>query len=116
MSVCNKVGYPSKKEARTDIKRLLSGKDNGNKKLTPYECPACGCWHTTSMTKKAGKKSAKNRAEVIRRLGIIRDLRSRATLSNVLKKQEDWMTLDTDKMLVTCVVFKEIKLIHLFRK
>lgn len=46
--VCNKTGYPSKKDALTKRNYILNNrKRNRPDKLRAYPCPDCGLWHLT---------------------------------------------------------------------
>ena len=64
--MCNKVAFESKKEAQQQVK-MLQATRTGKHRLTQlkkqhaYECPYCGCWHTSSMSPKQYKRSNKNK-------------------------------------------------------
>ncbi len=65
---CQKITYETKVDANTDILRIKSNRQRFSKrcskmdncrKLTPYKCPCCGLWHTTSLAKTVSKRLSK---------------------------------------------------------
>ena len=56
--VCRKVSYPTRVEAKRDVKIITANRKRytrkaknvrkSNKKLRPYKCLRCGFWHLTS--------------------------------------------------------------------
>lgn len=58
--ICNKIPYPSKKEALKDAKRIKADTRHfrnkslkkDNKKFRAYCCPRCQLWHLTSRRQK----------------------------------------------------------------
>ena len=64
---CAKIPFKTKQEAEIYFRRQKASKRNTIKsKLRFYECPHCGCWHMTSMSKATSKMLKKK----LKQLGI----------------------------------------------
>lgn len=46
---CEKVIFPSEKEAKREIKRIAKLEQKHKKPVRTYECEDCGGWHLTSI-------------------------------------------------------------------
>lgn len=49
---CMKVAFANAKEARARLKEIRKEEKRNQTPMRAYQCPICGMWHLTAMSKK----------------------------------------------------------------
>ena len=61
--VCDKIQYPTEKDAKFEINRIKNLEQENKKPVRAYQCDKCSAWHLTSISHEEWKKGNRNENE-----------------------------------------------------